>query len=275
MPLTRRLFLAGSAGATLLAACGGSSGGSTATGDVLVNFFADGNQVVGAQRLPVGIATAGGVVRTDGPASLSGRVVDVGGRVVVPKIDAARRGVGLPRSYYAFNLALDQPGTYSLEVGKATTTFSVLEAAKVDLPKPGDKLPALDTPTLANARGVKPLCTANPVCPFHSITVTEALALGKPLALLVGTPAHCKTAVCGPTLEMLMAEQIRRGDSFSMIHVEVYKDDTINDITDTMLALRMKFEPALFVVDRGGIIRTRLDHVWDSGEMNAALDQVK
>ena len=43
-------------------------------------------------------------------------------------------------------------------------------------------------------RGVDPICTREPeVCPFHDITLTEALAAGKPVVYYVGTPAFCST----------------------------------------------------------------------------------
>ena len=55
--------------------------------------------------------------------------------------------------------------------------------------KPGDQMPgSLDTPTTADARGVDPICTADPVCPLHDVTLADALAAGDPIALLVATP---------------------------------------------------------------------------------------
>lgn len=271
--VSRRSFIAGSAGLGL-AACSGSGGGSPDAAQVLVSFFADGNQGPGQQRLAFGIADSSGKIVTTGPEKLTGRIVDVNGKVVVASVVAPRRGVGLPRPYWAFEMQLAEPGTYTLEVGKATAAFTVSDPARLAIPRVGQPLPAIDTPTIADPRGVNPICTANPICPLHSITLAEALALGKPVALLVGTPAHCKTAVCGPVLTFLIEDQVRLAGKVTVVHAEVYKDDTINDITDTMLALKLKYEPVLFLTDASGTIVTRLDNVWDATEQRAALAKV-
>ena len=60
----------------------------------------------------------------------------------------------------------------------------------------GERLPAIATPTTADARGVDPICTNDPVCPLHDVTAAEALDEGRPIALLVSTPAFCQIAIC-------------------------------------------------------------------------------
>lgn len=239
-----------------------------------MSFFADGNQGPGHQRLAFGIADAKGKVVSTGPSKLTGRIVDVNGKVVVPKVEAPRRGEGLPRPYWAFEMALANPGTYTLEVGKASAAFTVAEAAKLKIPRAGDQLPTFETPTVKDARGVNPICTANPICPLHDITLADALQLGKPIALLVGTPAHCKTAVCGPVLTFLIDERDKLAGKMTMLHAEVYKDDSINDITELMVALHLTYEPVLFIADASGTIVTRIDNVWDAAEQRAALGAV-
>ena len=284
--LSRRSFILGTAGlagsAALVSCNSGSSGsaddrqptGGEVSDKTLIAFFADGNQGPGNQRLAFGIAEPSGEIVTAGPDKLVGKVLDESGAVIVANIEAPRRGEGLPRPYWAFELTLAKPGFYTLDVGGASAAFSVTEASKLEVPAPGQALPALDTPTTTESLGVDPICTRNPACPFHAMTLREAVANGKPTVLLVGTPAHCKTAVCGPVLEHLMTTATSMGDRMNFIHAEVYQDDTINDITQAMLSLRLRYEPVLFVANGSGVIARRLDNVWDLAEQRSAIGLV-
>ena len=73
------------------------------------------------------------------------------------------------------------------------------DPAQVTVPYIGSVLPPFDTPTVDDHRGVEPYCTLTPApCPLHDVTLTQALASGKPVAYMVGTPAHCQTGTCAP-----------------------------------------------------------------------------
>ena len=63
-----------------------------------------------------------------------------------------------------------------------------------------------------------PICTLEPEhCPFHDVTLTEALAAGKPVAYYVGTPAFCDTGSCAPGLESIIEVQTEFGQRFSFV----------------------------------------------------------
>ncbi|MDA3004238.1 MAG: hypothetical protein O3A62_04110, partial [Actinomycetota bacterium] len=150
--------------------------------------------------------------------------------------------------------------------------FSVLERDQVLLPKVGDTLPRFDTPTFDNARGVDPICTRLPKpCPFHELTLTEALQLKKPVAYLVGTPAHCSTGTCTPALNQLIGVARTLVDRAVFVHAEVYTDDTATVVAPAVKAFAMTFEPALFIVDANLEIVERLDAVFDTKEITEAL----
>jgi len=89
--------------------------------------------------------------------------------------------------------------------------------------------------------------------------------------LLVATPAYCQTAICGPVLDLLLAEHTKRAD-FVMVHAEVYTDDTISTPAPAVTAYHLNFEPCLFVANAKGAITARLDSIWDASELTAALD---
>jgi hypothetical protein len=127
---------------------------------------------------------------------------------------------------------------------------------------------------VSDARGVDPICTRSPACPLHDATLTESLAGGRPVAYLVGTPAHCKTAVCGPVLDLLLAERDARGDAIAMVHAEIYTDDTITTVAPAVQAYNLEFEPVLFLADASGTLVERLDAIWDAAELRTALDRL-
>ena len=79
------------------------------------------------------------------------------------------------------------------------------DPADVAIPQVGAPLPPFDTPTVEDGRGVNPICTREPACPLHDVsTQSSALSAGQPVAYLIGTPAYCQTAVCGPVLDLLL-----------------------------------------------------------------------
>jgi hypothetical protein len=284
--LSRRSFLVGAGAGVVLAACGGSSKGSgsssgngsnggSASGTVLARFFPDGTFVPGHQRLPIGLGDDNGIVTQGGPDALTAQVLDGDGNPVGQPVTATRHAKDIPRPYWPFELSLPTAGLYNLRVDyqgqKLDAAFSVTDPAQVTFPKPGDKLIPFDTPTTADARGVKAICTRNPACPLHDQTLTQALATGKPVVFMVSTPAFCQTASCGPVLDVLLGSRTRIGaDRFAMVHAEVYADDG-QTVSPTVAAYKLPFEPTLYLADATGLIHTRIDNLFDSDEVDAAL----
>ena len=105
------------------------------------------------------------------------------------------------------------------------------------------------------------------------MTLTEALVAAKPVAYLVGTPAHCQTAICGPVLDLLIAE----ADTFpniTFVHAEVYADEAATVIAPAVDTLGLQYEPLLFLTGADGIVRHRLDVIYDIAELREKLTDV-
>jgi hypothetical protein len=280
MALSRRSFLAAGAGTVFLAACGGSGGGATNNDDatVLVPRYKDGYLVPGTQRVAVSLGNKDGLVSDGVPKTIDAKVLDANGAVVVASATADSHAVGTPVPYFPFALSLASPGIYTLSAKIAgqdvTSSFSVVDPSQVTIPKPGEKLPPFDTPTTADGRGVNPICTHQPPCSLHDMTLTQALQTGKPVAYLIGTPAFCQTGVCAPILDNLLAAHARLGDQVTMVHADVYTDSTATVTAPAVDAYNMTFEPCLWIADATGTIVERLDFVFDEGEIDNALAQV-
>jgi hypothetical protein len=274
--LDRRTFLLGVATAGVAAACGGGSsdgGSSDPTGYSVVQRFPSDVFVPGEVRLPFSLADAAEFI-TDGPDELTAQIVDLDGRPVGDRITAVRRDI-TPAPYYAFRTTIDTPGVYGIEIDggpEEGANFQVMEREQVTIPRPGDTLEGFDTPTLADPAGVDPICTREPVCPFHTITLTEALSSGKAVAYFVGTPAFCQTGSCTPALETLVGVESEYTDDFAFVHAEVWSDLTATTVAPAVDALGIDFEPALFITDADGVVVERLDGLWDATELRERLD---
>lgn len=279
--LSRRGFLLGAAATGLLVSCGSDDSGSEPTATqggvyTLVQRFPQNVQEPGSIRLPISLATSDGRLIQQVPAELGAQVIDLDGTPLGEPITATRRSVAAG-PYYAFRTEISDPGVYYLVVdgGPAEgAAFQVMEQGTVTVPGPGQPLPPFDTPTVDDGRGVDPICTREPACPFHEVTLTEALAVGKPVVYLVGTPAFCQTGTCAPALESIIDVQDRFGDQFSFVHAEVYIDDTATTPAPAVAAVGLTYEPALFITDASGTVVERLDAVWDETELVEVLGRI-
>lgn len=306
---TRRAFLAGAAGTVLLAACGSSgsddAGGKGGTSDpadgsgtggdgdggdggageapaeapVLVSFIPPSTLAAGtAQRLAMGIASSEGALLLDGlPKTLDFEVEPLDGGDAVT-VSSPLRAEGLPRGYYAPVLDGLDAGRYQVRAeidgSPLELVFEVVPADAVTVPGPSAAMVSMPTATTDDPLDLDPICTRRPdPCPFHDVSLDDALASGKPIVYFVGTPAFCSTAICGPTLEVLI-DVVGENDDLVVIHQEVYTDDTASVVAEAVTSLGLTYEPSLFLIGSDGAVSQRLDVIFDVGELNAALAEL-
>jgi hypothetical protein len=297
--LSRRSFLVGSgalAGAVALGACGGGDDGdkASATDDtsgklVMAPFLGPGQLAAGGTiRAPFGVADdEGSLFVKDAPATIDLKVIGPDLEQVGPTHTVRRRADGLPRPYYALEAEIADAGIYTVRADRGPLagtemTVEVSDPKDLHLIRPGLQLPAIESPTSADPHGVTPICTREAgACPFHEVTVAQALQEQKPLALVVSTPHFCKVAICGPVLDLVIAAAPKH-PGVRFIHAEVYTDP-YNDpdiatgggvVSPTVTALGLPFEPVLVLVDASGAVVYRLDSIWDGSELADALDKL-
>lgn len=224
-----------------------------------------------------------------------GEVVDrvsIGGRVVdhdhVGPDDPDHQHADLFR-YYPLRTTLPEPGIYdlSIEIGPATAMLPIqaFEASDASVILPGQRLPAATTPTFDDPAGVDRICTRIEPCPFHAVDLADVVGDGRPLAVLVATPAFCSTAYCGPVLDTLIDSVAARGtDDLQVVHIEVYAnpDEVGGNFLDpgirlvpAVTELGLTFEPSLFLVGGDGVVEDRIDNVFDRTEIDEALDRLQ
>jgi hypothetical protein len=280
--------LVGASAAVLLGACGGSGDSAdskdSATGDSdardvnPVLFQAQGTVISGIpQRIPVGLRNADGSIVSRGPDLLTADVTDLDGKPLGQSLTARRHAKGLAVPYWPFVTTFAAPGAYRMAFKEidVAVPFSVVEPALHTVPTVGAAMPALTTPTPVAPDGVDPICTASPACPLHTVSLDAALTDAKPIAFLLGTPAYCQTGVCGPILDLMLAQQKRLGDAVTFLHNEVYAkpyEDSSTPTTPAVSDLGLTFEPVIWLIGADGVIRQRIDVIVDEDELTEALD---
>lgn len=281
---SRRTFLTLSAGVgagVVLTACGGSSSSSDPNGALqIVKRFPDSGLVPGKVRLPISLGDKSGVLGTESevtlPATLHASVVNAEtGKTVIESLVAEQHSEGLSVPYWPFIFDAPATGIYLLRVDEAPDSdcsFQIEDPNNVLSPVVGHALPPFDTPTTDNARGVNPICTRTPnPCPFHSVTLTQALKSGKPVVYYIGTPAYCQTGTCAPGLEALVTAAQSVGDNAVFVHADVYTNKNADEAAPAVKEYKLTYEPILYITDAKGVLINRLDAVFDAKELNSAF----
>jgi len=289
---------AGIAGTALLAACGSSSKNADNTPVMSLTPDDTGDQasqlqaifdfqnpylVTGApQRLTFGILGPDGSYSPTVPDTLSFQITK-DGAATTPVTTVSSHTDGVPIGYYPLVTSFDAPGNYqavtTIDGKPSTQAFTVFDASSTKLIPIGAKMVAVDTPTVTNGQGVVPICTrpAGP-CPFHTQTLSQAMATGKPVALLISTPEFCQIGVCGPVLDLLITAAGQHPE-MQFVHAEVYTDaEAVKDIQNATLtpvvdAYGLTYEPSLYVADHTGTVVDRLDYIFDATDLDASLSK--
>jgi hypothetical protein len=125
--------------------------------------------------------------------------------------------------------------------------------------QPGTKARSGPTPVATTPSALAKICTREPPCPLHYISLDQALRSGKPTVLTFATPLLCSSRMCGPVVDeqMVVFEKIGRSKA-NFIHVEIYPQRDTNKPAPLFIEWGFQSEPWLLVIDRAGTIRARL-----------------
>ena len=157
---------------------------------------------------------------------------------------------------------------------------NVVVARKSAAPSAGDRAIPSKTPTLASTGGDLDALTTSrqPDRALYRSSVAQALAARAPFVVAFATPQFCQTRTCGPTVDVVSA--VRRAEPASsgvrFVHVEVYADnDPAKGVNRWVTEWRLPTEPFTYVVDRSGVIRTKLEGAFSVAELERAVDAVR
>jgi hypothetical protein len=306
LPTRRELLrLAGVGGgalglAAVLAACGGDDEPGGAAGSApagsLKALAAGATQLslLGAQsQLPVGAS-----LYTFGLSTPDNRLVTGGApQVWVAKNDTGRAAGPFPSrwfelkayettrdssprspltGFYGADVEFPEAGNWmvaaelAVEGGRAVGQGAVPVTAQVPAAV-GSKAKALATPVATTAAGRKKICTREPACPLHDISLDDALAAGRPTVVNFGTPLLCSSRICGPVVDEQMVVADKLGARASFVHVEIYPSRSTAKPARQFLEYGFTTEPWLLVADRDGVIRARYEGPVTAGQIEDAL----
>ena len=192
--------------------------------------------------------------------------------------------------YEAEEVMFDQPGIWRVTITaeidgvgrQLTASFPVAEQSAI--PAPGDPAPRTENLTIdSNVRKGAIDSRADgggeiPDPDLHRWTVADAVDEGRPILLLIGTPAYCTSRLCGPEVDELQRLAEAYPDKAVYIHIEVWKNyraqpQVINEgAADWLLRDDNMTEPWLYLIGADGIIVDRWGSLFDSSEVAAALE---
>jgi hypothetical protein len=195
------------------------------------------------------------------------------------------------RGTYGAIVEFDRAGSWQVEVsadveglGPQALTASFPVADEPAYPAPGDKAPRTKNLT-ADSKGV-PITAidsaavdgALPDPELHEWTVADALDEGRPIVLIVGTPAYCQSRFCGPETAAIADLAKRYSDRAIFIHLEVWKrykpPDTLvvnEGAADWIFRDGNLTEPWTFLVGPDGRIVDRWMPLFDPTEIEREL----
>ncbi len=184
-----------------------------------------------------------------------------------------RAGLPKGRGVYVCEPTLAVPGIWNAKLlTRGQKVPFVVQVADAPVGPPvGAAANRSPSPTAANALGVNPICTRQPPCPLHEISLDTVIGTGKPVAILFATPARCQSQYCGPVLGELLSIRKNYPD-ITFVHVEIYRSKRGVDLSPTVEAWGIESEPWLYTVDGRGIIVGRIDGAFGRDEMITQLN---
>jgi hypothetical protein len=196
------------------------------------------------------------------------------------ELDAyGKTGDRSPRStlkgFYVAEVDLPSPGNWlgvaMIDVAsqRAAGQGSVAVQAKVPA-QIGTKALEGPSPVATSPAAIAKICTRNPVCPMHYVSLDQALRSGKPTVLSFATPLLCSSRMCGPVIdELMVAFQNVGGSRANFIHSEIYPQRDVSKPAPLYVDWGLKSEPWLVVIDRDGVIRARSEGPVAASEIEA------
>jgi len=140
-----------------------------------------------------------------------------------------------------------------------------------------DKAIPSKNPVLKPGVDPKTVTTAEPVDRnLLRTTVAAAMAAHHPFVVTFATPLYCQTRTCGPVVQVTQSvARDWQSKGVDFIHIEIYKDNDPAKGTNRWVdQWGLASEPFTFVVDKNGIIRSRIEGAFSASELDAAVSKV-
>lgn len=220
-----------------------------------------------------------------------------GDRTGEPVAAVPVRPPGLDTVSYVATLPIPTPGAWRLEVEAPLADGTRAGSVALDVLDPGTtaafgtKAPGIRTPTLSDAGGVARAVTTDPAPDLRlsQTSTADALAAGRPFALIVDSTRFKVSPACGRAIVMARY-LVDRWRDVAFVHLEPYRysvvadtavlDGTLQDpiLTDPAAAWGVggdpwgpRSMPWVFVVDGSGTVRAKYQGVMGTDDVDVIL----
>jgi len=274
--LSRRAFLGGTlgvaAGAVLLGPAGVAAAKNRALSPLVLS--SDLYASPDPQRFVFAIAKGANYAST-GPATV-GFAAPGESRATMQPTRLLKTGLPKGRGIYVVDTVFPVAGVYRsvVETQGKRVPFAVQVKSVAEAPRPGTAAPLAASPTPTATLGVNPICTHVPPCPLHTVSLSDVIGTGRPVAVLFATPALCQSQYCGPVLDQLLDARGPYESRVTFVHVEIYDSNKGATLSPTVEAWGLPSEPWLYTIAGDGTIVGRLDGAISTPEITGALDQL-
>lgn len=296
---------AGGAGAlglsALLAACGGKGGSSTkqpsnpagsigavgegATQLSLIN--AQSKLITGKQLFTFGLSTPDNNLVSEGKPQVWA-AKDETSKALGPfaaewlSMDAYdKTGDKSPRSplvgFYAAEVEFPSTGNWLVAAvvdqgGRRGVGRGAVPVADKEVAQVGSKALAVPTVVAKRASDLDKVCTRNPPCPMHRVSLDRAIRSGKATAVSFATPLFCSSQMCGPAVDELLLVYRDVGAKANFVHVEIYpNEESPSKPVKAFTKWGFDSEPWTILIDAKGIIRGRFEGPVTADQISGAL----
>jgi hypothetical protein len=188
---------------------------------------------------------------------------------------------------YVTGVDFDVPGRWSVDIS-VTTDGSQLQLVPLELdvleksPEPavGDPVPASHQLTVADVTDIREIDSSfEPRPHMHDITITDALAAGRPIVVAFATPAFCTSRTCSPVMDTVMDPLYEKyQDRATFIHVEPlllkeFREGKGRIHVQAAKDWGIETEPWMFVIDRQGMLAGKFEGIIAMDEVEDILAQ--
>jgi hypothetical protein len=255
--------------------------------------------VVGPNRMLVNLITQKNEPLASATRPVELRLYNLAADAANPKVQTQATFLptieGKPGLYRA-NVSFETAGDWGLETITTEQDGSHRSGRMIFTVRPegttpaiGDQAPTSNTPTATSADEIAHVSTDNDPDPdFYKLSEPDALAQHKPFVIVFATPAFCRTATCGPTLDVIKSAAADYKDKLTFIHVEPYEltftngqlqpvltNDNLPVAVDATNIWGLPTEPYTFVVDSSGKVTAKFEGIVAPEELHAAFDADK
>lgn len=174
---------------------------------------------------------------------------------------------------YTTNLSFDRVGRWGIltqfetptGVQSATVSLDVKEQSFT--PMIGSVPPMSATKLAGDYDDLREITSdLRPDTDLYAITVKGGLQAGIPLVVSFSTPSYCRTATCGPQLEIIKILKTEYAKHVNFVHVELYDNphQLQGELSNAVLAQSviewgLPSEPWTFITDSNGVISAKFE----------------